>query len=287
MSRQFCLSRISFLNRSYLATSFIDPWGEDDPITRQILEGEFDEIESLNYWAFFVSSAPNSSLVLDVGAFTGLFALVAGSLRSDVKAIAFEPAAVTFGRLTENIRWNKRDMQVIPANLAASDRTGFLRLPHQFGILSMSPGESLDSTVRPDHTQTVTAITLDMLLNERCDLPDFLNSEAIPFGPLQHISAVKIDVEGHEVNVLQGAVTLIDKFRPPLICEALNAEAMLCLSGFFDKVSYRKIDIEKERNIVFIPEEVYEQTTYNFKDWCGVNGEMHTINGERVLTYLA
>ncbi len=285
MSRRFCLSRIEFLDSGFLLATFIDPWGEDDPITKQIHDGTFDEGETLNYWTFFTAHASPGAVVIDVGAFVGLFSFVATALRSDIKAVAFEASAVTFGRLVNNIGWNGFDLRVVPVNLAASSKRDFITFPHAFGIFSMSPGESINSTQQPDHTQTSATIPLDLMLEPTGRLPDYLNSKAIPFGPLNAVAAIKIDVEGHELFVLEGSRKLLDKFRPPVICEALDAKAAASQYEFFDSMSYRGIPVKNERNIVFIPREKVDEMARAYREWQMAHGRTLTLRASRILTY--
>jgi FkbM family methyltransferase len=286
MSRQFSLSRIGFLSNSFLSATFIDPWGEDDPIISQIHSGNFDEHESLNYWAFFVATALPNTIVIDVGSFAGLFSFVAAASRPDIKAVAFEASAVTFGRLVNNIVWNGFDLRVVPVNLAASSKQGFVTLPHAFGILSMSPGESVGSTRQPDHTQTAATIPLDLMMEPPNRLPDYLNSKAIPLGPMNAVAAIKIDVEGHELFVLEGSRKLLDRFRPPVICEALDSTAATLLHGFFDGIKYRSIAIRHERNIIFIPDERFDSINQAYHEWQATHGPSLLLQASRILTYV-
>lgn len=158
--------------------SFIHPWGEDDPIVAQIHAGTFDEPRTLNFWCSVIAHADANSLTIDVGAFTGLFSLVATALRSDIKSLAFEPATATFGRLLSNVVWNNLDLRIIPTNLAASNCFENIRFPHAYGIYTMSPGEALSSGQPIDHTQPTKCIPLDAILNEG-ELPDYLNSKSV------------------------------------------------------------------------------------------------------------
>jgi FkbM family methyltransferase len=287
MSRQFSLSRIEFLSSSFLVSTFIDPWGEDDPITHQIHESSFDEEESLNYWAFFTSNAPPDAVVLDVGAFAGLFSLVAVALRPGVKAVAFEASTVTFGRLISNILWNGFDLRVIPVNLAASNKLGFISFPHAFGIFSMSPGEMIAPVRQPDHSQTAATIPLDLMLEPPDRLPDYLNSRAIPFGPLNTIAALKIDVEGHELSVLEGSRNLLCNFRPPVICEALDSASVEALQNFFRGINYHTILVEHERNIVFVADENFSAVSGAYQAWRATFGAKLKLRASRILTYTA
>ena len=141
--RKFVVSELSFAGRKVLIECFDNIWGCDDPITAQICDGEFDEQESLRLWAFAVSSAPANATVLDVGAFAGLYSLVAAKIRPDVKAIAFEPSTMTYGRLARNVLWNKLDTRVVAANLAVSDEAATISLPHAFGLYTLFPESGL------------------------------------------------------------------------------------------------------------------------------------------------
>lgn len=286
MTRIFSLSRVHFLERSFLMESFIDPWGEDDPILGQIHSGTFDECQTLGLWGFLITSAPEGSIMLDVGSYAGLFSLVATSLRDDVKCVAFEASTVTFGRLASNITWNKRDLMIIPANLAVSLKAGHIRFPHAFGIYSMSPGEAVDSHQQIDHTQTATAIRLDSLLSGPDELPDYLNSKAVPFGPFHSIAAIKIDVEGHEISVLHGSLEILGRFRPVVICESLSDTAQEILVKFFSEIGYILYIIKNERNIAFIPSDKYESTIESYENFILRRQESLSIAAARVLTFI-
>ncbi len=115
----------------------------DDVILDQLVTGSFDENESLASWLFLASLARPKSLFLDVGAFTGVYALAACSVNPGIKVVAFEPSAVTFGRLAMNVRLSGFDLRVIPANLALSDTRGPVTFPHRYGIHNLCPGEQL------------------------------------------------------------------------------------------------------------------------------------------------
>jgi FkbM family methyltransferase len=66
----------------------------------------------------------------------------------------------------------------------------------------------------------------------------------------QKVSLVKIDVEGHELQVLQGMKTLIEKFHPLFIIEgsSLQVEDFLKSYGYF----YKSISIKGSPNRIFI-----------------------------------
>jgi hypothetical protein len=68
--------------------------------------------------------------------------------------------------------------------------------------------------------ETVEVMTLDSLQLPSCRL-------------------IKIDVEGMELNVLQGAVELIDKYKPCLYVENDRAQNAPALTKFIDSLGYQ------------------------------------------------
>jgi len=286
MTRIFTVSKVQLLDSSFLLESFINPWGEDDPVLAQIRAGAFDEPRTLNLWCYLASTCSAGSLLLDVGSFTGLFSLAAVSLRQDIKCLAFEASAITFGRLAANIMWSKRDLAVIPVNLAASCAEECMRLPHACGIYTMSPGEGLNPCQPPDHTQTVAAVPLDSLLSPPDCLPDYLNSKAVPFRPFEGIGAIKIDVEGHEVAVLEGASEILRRFGPVIICEALSVSAAMALTDFCTQMRYRVCALEGERNLALIPEDRFESTLDGYETWKTQHGESLMPSATQILTFV-
>jgi hypothetical protein len=66
------------------------------------------------------------------------------------------------------------------------------------------------------------------------------------------IAFVKIDVEGHELNVLQGATGLIERCQPVFLVEAEDrhrVEATRSVFEFFQKRSYRGFYLKDEQVI--------------------------------------
>jgi FkbM family methyltransferase len=261
--------------------SIVAPWGEDDPISARIRGGEFDECRTLAHWLFAIDMAPENARVLDVGSFVGLFSLVAAARRSDMMSIAFEPSAVTFGRLCYNIQLNLFNRKVVPVHLAVWNKKEVVNLKHKYGIFTLCPGESIVRGTEFDHTETVLSIPLDSILE--LPYPDYLNScsRMIHDRP---IVAVKIDVEGVEPQVIEGAHKLIDSHRPMFICEALSRVAENRLRDIFDRLNYHAKKMENERNLVFVAAEKKEDFEEQFEKWGMVNGKEALVTGDSVAT---
>ena len=98
-------------------------------------------------------------------------------------------------------------------------------------------------------------------LEARTDSPVRLVSAHVPIARLdavinQDVAFVKIDVEGHELNVLNGAVDLLERCQPVFLVEAEDrhrAEATRLVFDFFRSKSYRGFFL-KDNDVIDIEE---------------------------------
>src|SRR6185369_12155757 len=80
----------------------------------------------------------------------------------------------------------------------------------------------------------------------------------------QDVAFVKIDVEGHELNVLNGAVELLDRCQPVFLVEAEDrhrAEATRSVFDFFRNKAYRGFFLQDDDVITtdrFRPEQMQD-----------------------------
>lgn len=161
-----------------------------------------------------------ADVVIDVGANIGYFSLeLARTIGTRGAVHAFEPNPVTFHRLCENIRANGfPNVHCHPVALG-SQRTS-VELFQEF------PYRSADASLRHRGRAQGSCVTVHQ---ERLD--DFCTSRAI--SP----DLIKVDVEGAEMDVLRGAVRLIELTRPILMIEHNAAAARLF--GYETKEMFR------------------------------------------------
>lgn len=138
----------------------------------------------------------------DVGANIGYFALLAATVVGATGCVvAFEPGQQAFQRFQENITLNHFD-QITAVPLAASDRQGTSRLyrrPDQ-----ADTGANLFQGGERHQWEEISTISLDA----------FFKQHSYP--PPQFL---KIDVEGAELAVLQGAAAILTDHTPLLLLE--------------------------------------------------------------------
>lgn len=191
---------------------------DGDRICQSVLSGKPFETKTLAMWA---SWCGHGGVVLDIGAYTGLFSIVA-RLRG-AQAIAFEPMPQNRERFQMNCSRNGISRKV--NSEAVCDEVG-LRVLH-YNPIPFTSGASL--VRRTGAALTVSTVTVDSL-------------------HLQRLDAVKIDVERGEAAVLRGAYDTLRRLHPKLIVEVLDDvradEVRACLLP----LDYRRTAVLDERN---------------------------------------
>ncbi|WP_328581139.1 FkbM family methyltransferase [Streptomyces sp. NBC_00370] len=239
---------------SDLCPPFVMFCGNDEAVALDtVWNGRFGyESASLYHWSRL---AAQSRTVLDVGAHVGYYAMIAALSSPKAKVHAFEPVPPIHARLAVNHRANAiKNLELHQKGV--SDHTGFADINIRFPLASLlSTGSSLEGFDKPlasAFTTRIQLVTLDETLgNTPVDL-------------------IKIDVEGHEPSVLDGARHLIKRDRPVIILEALATMPLAELTEHFTGLDYtyrwiaeadrRLVPIteerpEKSRNLIFMPSE--------------------------------
>lgn len=180
---------------------------------------------------------------LDIGAHAGLYSLHAATVPG-VQVVAFEPGATAFGWLSTNIRENGLDDRVTAVRAAVSDVAGRSFLTARRGATNR-----LVNGAGAEDVEDVPTVPVDDYVNEG----------------IGRVGLMKVDVEGHEPAVLNGAADTIRRDRPALIVEFNDREVIAALSdGFgYERATYRTEDRRLERlawadasagNVILVPD---------------------------------
>lgn len=232
-------TRLPFLRQSKLGIGRL--LSRVSPIEQIVLDGdiriELDlRVPQFRFYFFFEDHHQTVESVLiqrllsaqdtfvDVGAHIGYFTLIAAKHAGQV--IAFEPGPETFARLQRNLQLN-------PA-LASRVTTYPYALSSQTGMSTMhyAPSDPGASSLLPVEFTTTQAVsvqveTLDHMLTDH------------------HPRFIKIDVEGAELDVLQGGRAVLERDRPVLLCELFepwqNRFGRTCqdISSYLEQLGYR------------------------------------------------
>lgn len=161
----------------------------------------------------------DAPLVLDIGANMGAFAVPMANAIADRGGLiyAFEPQRIVYYQLCGNVFLNRLD-NVYALNMALGNVDGAVEIPAIDYSASKNIGAfSLDQDLRK--AQNAVAIKEDA---PHYEVPlRQLDSIPLPKAP----TLIKIDVEGLEIQVLQGATQLLKASNfPPLLLEAWKGE---------------------------------------------------------------
>ncbi|MDP2430930.1 MAG: FkbM family methyltransferase [Pseudomonadota bacterium] len=141
--------------------------------------------------------------VLDIGANVGDWTLAMALRVGPVgRVLAFEPVPYLAETVAKTARINRHDwVEVHNLALSAADGTA------EFSVEQGNSGGSRLGRMEGDFSMTtVPTRRLDSLLEGRPDI--------------NRIDFIKIDVEGHELEVLEGARATLARFQPPMILES-------------------------------------------------------------------
>lgn len=251
------LLRIHRLFNSKLTGSF---WGHRfnyDPGTdigqTLYLTGSFEESE-LDLCAKYI---PSDAVVLDIGANIGLHSVYFSQKVPRGFVLAFEPSLETFQLLATNVVGIEN---VSLLNVAISNQGGIL----DFFVASDNAYSGLMDTKRKSIRDVIKVPCMrvdDVLKNININRVDF----------------VKIDVEGLELNVLQGMTQAIETYKPVIFCEIYagrnsNSDPdgtvkFVCAAGY---------SAYTMRNGQLLPYKKHDDNFYNYLF-------LPTGNGDRIL----
>lgn len=162
----------------------------------------------VEYWEhdsvrLFCRLAKSARTVVDVGANTGVYSLLACAVNPDANVLAFEPVPRVYERLCQNVELNSFGSRCRIANSAVSDHVGAAKFHVPHNDLPCSSSLDTDGFRNMEGTLIdVPVTTLDAACKD-----------------VGLIDLVKIDVEGFEDKVLMGMPKILEESKPALIIE--------------------------------------------------------------------
>lgn len=195
------------INRNDLGVGWqLSQYGTYDPHELQAIKELFRVLRNIT---------PNL-LALDIGANIGVHSVsLSESVGSNGVIYAFEAQRIVFNMLAGNVALNSLS-NVLCFHNAVSDSTGFIDIPIfdygkplSIGSIEFGGHQKEDIGQKPSSGKAEKVPTI---------MIDSLNLHQLDF--------MKIDVEGMEINVLNGAKGSIAKFRPIILIEYLKSDSV-------------------------------------------------------------
>lgn len=187
-----------------------------------------------------------NGVLYDIGANVGAFTLIAARREPSATVVAFEPGYASFAHLCENVVLNGCQHNVVPIPMPLWSETALVTMRYK----SLAPGQSRHSvrswSVRQRSTPGDERYEQPMLGTR---LDDLVRQYGLP-AP----TAVKLDVDGAEIDVLLGAA---DTLRAPSLATLLIEIARDVESRVFGLVEQagwvcvNRIDREKDAAPVY------------------------------------
>lgn len=180
-------------------------------------------------FSFLKKNIHTSSTVFDVGANVGDWSKLALKLNKDINIHCFEPSKATFKKLKENNFKNNVHINNFGLGSKKEKRTLYI-FDDACGTNSLYERKGLESFgLVQTKKETVSLETLD----EYCDK-----------NKIKNIGFLKVDVEGHEIEVFKGALGMLKKGNINIIqfeYGGCNIDAHVLLKdifALFEKLDY-------------------------------------------------
>jgi len=169
-----------------------------------------------------------SRIVLDIGANTGVYALIAKTENPNSQVVAFEPSNKIFPKLEANIKLNDIDIRCEQIALSNSNR--------------MQTFYDIDSAEFPS-SASLSASKEKYRIPGREDIVEyevqcFTIDHYLAKNSIENVDLIKIDVELHEPEVFEGFKQL-QKFRPAIVVEILTEDVAEKIISIADLTNYR------------------------------------------------
>jgi len=194
------------------------------------LENGWEKI-SVSLW---INLCKEANTIIDIGANTGVYSLIASAVKPAAQVIALEPVTRVFEKLQANNKLNHFNINCLP--LAASDKNGVAKI---FDV----PGEHVYSvTVNTNvHQSNVHVIETEIRTIT-------LDTIAETFS-LSKIDLIKIDVETHEPEVLKGYEKYLSVHKPTILIEVLTDEVAAKVNNLLQGMGYLFFNINESTGI--------------------------------------
>jgi len=169
------------------------------------LTGNFEP----NELTWMSQTLTDGMVVIDVGAHMGMYTLTASKLVGESGVIvALEPSTREFQRLTFHVTLNDlRNVRCLQIAASSTSGEAMLKIGSEWNSGHNTFGEFFDESVEMLREERVPTQTVDALVAGQ---------------GLERVDLIKIDVEGHEYQVLAGAVQTIMRFRPRILIEVFE-----------------------------------------------------------------
>jgi FkbM family methyltransferase len=199
------------------------------------------EKKSLAVW---MELCKTSFTIMDIGANTGLYALIAKTINPNAIVYAFEPVKRVFEKLQYNCALNNFDIIAQPHAISNADGFADIYDSSEEHVLSVSLNKNFNTA------EKLIPVTVGIR-----KLDSLVESQNIP-----RIDLIKIDTETHEPEVLEGYTHYLPMHKPSILIEILNDEIATKIEKIISGMGYLYFNIDEQNP----PKQVSKLTKSNY-----------------------
>jgi FkbM family methyltransferase len=192
------------------------------------LYGDF-EGQSLFWWEKLCQKA---NVIFDIGANTGIYALVAKLNHPHARVFAFEPVPAVYEKLKQNVRANGFDIACDPRAVSSFTGAATIYLHNTEHVYSVTVNQNLNSPDVRAVPMEISTVTLDQFVVQQS---------------LERVDLLKIDVETHEPEVLAGMTQILRRHKPDMIIEILLDDVGRRVEQALDGLGYWYFHVDEKK----------------------------------------
>ncbi len=211
------ICELSFEEKKFLMLNIQN----DDAIPLKYFWRNNYETLSLKLWS---KISEKGGYALDIGAHTGIYTIIGNLNKNNNNIISIEPFYLNYCRLLSNLKLN--NISTNNCFLAAVSNQNSIR---KFSINTNNSYHTQAGHISEKGQFSVNTLTLDSLKLEK----------------YQKIIAMKIDTEGHEIEILEGSSKMIETNKPDIIFEINESSLNRCIN-LLKKSQYKFYFINEE-----------------------------------------
>lgn len=191
------------------------------------------EKKSTSLW---IELSKDAETILDIGANTGLYALISKTVNAKSVIHSFEPIPYVFSLLKKNVELN--NFSIVNHEIALSDYNGTAKI-----YMPKDSDFAYSVTVNQNRLNSNTEVK-ELTIKTKT-LETFIEENKI-----KSIDLMKIDVETHEPEVLIGMGKYLKQFKPAMIIEVLNDDIAKRLNAILENLNYLYFNIDDANNSI-------------------------------------
>jgi FkbM family methyltransferase len=185
------------------------------------------EKETLKIWTELCKT---HDFIFDIGANSGVFALIAKCVNANSSVHAFEPVNRIYNRLKQNIQLNQFNIEAYELGVSNNDGEAIIYDPGFYHLYSVTINKNiLDSSI------PTTKIKIKI---------EAFKSWYIK-NNIEGLDLIKLDVETHEAEVIEGMLDLLTEYQPTFIIEILNKDVASRVRSLLKGIPYRFFAIDE------------------------------------------